>query len=64
MNKYRQVNRRRLFKFFAERKSLNPIVIAGDIHSNWANDLLVNFDDLDGRPVATKTRAPLEMRAK
>jgi len=49
-----EMNRRRILKFFAERKIANPIVIAGDIHSNWANDLLVNFDDLDGRPVATE----------
>src|SRR5262249_15994490 len=32
----------------------NPIVIAGDIHSNWANDLLLNFDNLDSRIVATE----------
>jgi alkaline phosphatase D len=49
-----ELNRRRLLKFFAERKSLNPIVIAGDIHSNWANNLLTSFDDLDGRVVATE----------
>ena len=30
------------------------VVLTGDIHSNWANDLLVNFDDLDGRAVATE----------
>lgn len=49
-----EMNRRRVLKFFADRKIANPIVIAGDIHSNWANDLLVNFDDLDGRAVATE----------
>lgn len=49
-----EMNRRRILKFFAERKIANPIVLAGDIHSNWANDLLVNFDDLDGRAVATE----------
>jgi alkaline phosphatase D len=48
-----EMNRRRLLKFFGERK-LNPIVIAGDIHSNWANDLLVDFDDLGGRAVGTE----------
>jgi phosphodiesterase/alkaline phosphatase D-like protein len=37
-------------KFFAERKIANPVVLTGDIHSNWANDLLLNFEDLDGRP--------------
>jgi alkaline phosphatase D len=49
-----EMNRRRILKYFADRKITNPIVIAGDIHSNWANDLLVNFDDLDGRAVATE----------
>jgi alkaline phosphatase D len=49
-----EMNRRRILKFFAERRIANPIVIAGDIHSNWANDLLINFDDLDGRAVATE----------
>jgi len=49
-----ELNRRRILKYFADRKIANPIVIAGDIHSNWANDLLVNFDDLDGRAVATE----------
>ncbi len=49
-----ELNRRRLLKFFSERKIANPIVLTGDIHSNWANDLLLNFDDLDSRPVATE----------
>ena len=29
-------------------------MIAGDIHENWANDLLVDFDDLGSRTVATE----------
>src|SRR5262245_51601491 len=49
-----EMNRRRILKFMGERKIANPVVLAGDIHSNWANDLLVNFDDLDGRAVATE----------
>jgi alkaline phosphatase D len=49
-----EMNRRRILKFFADRKISNPVVLTGDIHSNWANDLLVNFDDLDGRPVAAE----------
>src|SRR5947207_3125231 len=49
-----EINRRRILKFFAERKIANPIVIAGDIHENWANDLLVDFDDLGSRTVATE----------
>jgi len=49
-----EVNRRRILKFFAERQIANPIVLAGDIHSNWVNDLLADFDDLGGRTVATE----------
>jgi alkaline phosphatase D len=28
--------------------------LAGDIHTNWANDLIADFDGLDGRVVATE----------
>jgi alkaline phosphatase D len=49
-----EMNRRRILKFFAERKIGNPVVLGGDIHTNWANDLLVDFDDLGGRAVATE----------
>lgn len=49
-----EMNRRRILKFFADRKIANPVVLGGDIHSNWANDLLLNFDNLDSRAVATE----------
>jgi alkaline phosphatase D len=49
-----EVNRRRLLKFFHERKIANPVVLTGDIHSNWVNNLLVDFDDLESRTVATE----------
>ena len=56
-----EINRRRILKFFAERKIANPIVLTGDIHSNWANDLLVDFDDLDGRPVGDRVRRHVDL---
>ena len=28
------------------------VVLSGDIHSNWANELIADFDDLDSRIVA------------
>jgi alkaline phosphatase D len=37
-----------------ERKVANPVVITGDIHTNWANDLVADFDNLGGAPVATE----------
>lgn len=49
-----EMNRRRILKFFHERKISNPVVLAGDIHSNWANDLIADFDDLDSQVVASE----------
>ncbi|HEX5106512.1 MAG TPA: alkaline phosphatase D family protein [Pirellulaceae bacterium] len=49
-----EMNRRRLLKFFHERRISNPVVIAGDIHSNWANDLIADFDHLDSQVVASE----------
>jgi alkaline phosphatase D len=46
--------RRQLLRSFDERRIANPVVLAGDIHSNWANDLIADFDDLDSRTVATE----------
>jgi alkaline phosphatase D len=49
-----EVNRRRLLKSLLENKVSNPVVLTGDIHSNWANELLVDFDDLGSKSVATE----------
>ena len=46
--------RDRLLKFFAERKPRNPVVLTGDVHSHWVNDLTVNFDDPKSPAVATE----------
>ncbi|MFO0945181.1 MAG: alkaline phosphatase D family protein [Planctomycetota bacterium] len=48
------VARTRLLDFLATRRVPNPVVLTGDIHSNWCNDLLVNFDDREGTPVAAE----------
>ncbi|HSH94322.1 MAG TPA: alkaline phosphatase D family protein [Roseimicrobium sp.] len=47
-------DRRRLLKFLHERKIANPVALAGDIHTNWANELIADFDDLDSKSVATE----------
>lgn len=49
-----EMNRRRLLRFFDERRIANPVVLAGDIHSNWCNDLIADFDDLGSKVVATE----------
>jgi alkaline phosphatase D len=49
-----EFERRRVLRHLHDRKVANPIVLAGDIHTNWANDLIADFDGLDGRTVATE----------
>ncbi len=48
------VARTRLLSFIRDRQIVNPIVITGDIHSNWVNDLKVDFDRPEGPTVATE----------
>lgn len=49
-----EANRQRILKTFEQFKVPNPVVITGDIHSNWANNLWVDFDERDARSVATE----------
>ncbi len=42
-------SRDRLIRGGASRGVANPVVLTGDIHCNWANDLKANFDDPDSR---------------
>ena len=49
-----EVNRRRLLKYFAEHPSLNPVVLTGDIHCNWANNLQVDSADEKSPVVGTE----------
>ncbi len=43
-----------LVKFLAERRVPNPVVITGDIHANWVNDLRVNDLKTETPVVATE----------
>ncbi len=47
-------NRARLLKHIYDRKVSNPVVISGDIHSFFANDLKLDFDDETSPIVATE----------
>jgi alkaline phosphatase D len=49
-----EFERRRVLRHFHDKKIKNPVVLTGDIHSNWANELITDFDDLGGRSVATE----------
>jgi alkaline phosphatase D len=46
--------RRRLLQRIAQSKVSNPVVIGGDIHAFFANDLRVDFDDPNSPVVATE----------
>lgn len=48
------VARKRLLSFLETRRVPNPVVLTGDIHSNWANDLKVDFDSEQSPVVAAE----------
>lgn len=49
-----EVCRDRMMRYLAERKPTNPIVITGDIHSNWVSDLKVDWKDEKSPVVASE----------
>jgi alkaline phosphatase D len=49
-----EISRRRLLNFFHTRSGLNPVVLTGDIHVNWVNDLRLDFTDARSPIVATE----------
>ncbi len=46
--------RNELVRFLEERNISNPVVLTGDIHSNWVNELRVDDLKPEGAPVATE----------
>ncbi|MBB5351916.1 alkaline phosphatase D [Haloferula luteola] len=46
-----EFERRHLLQAFDERKISNPVVITGDIHNHWANELLTDFDPASNKVV-------------
>lgn len=46
--------RRRISQFLADRRPANPIVVTGDIHSSWANDVKLDYDDPASPTVAAE----------
>ena len=46
--------RQRLLEQIAETRLANPVVLGGDIHSFWANDLKLDFDDPKAAVVASE----------
>lgn len=46
--------RERLLEFLATERPPNPLILSGDIHSNWVADLKTDFDDPGSPTVATE----------
>ena len=46
--------RARLLSFLAQQAPANPLVVGGDVHSNWVCDLKPDFDDPRSPVVATE----------
>jgi alkaline phosphatase D len=47
-------NRERLLRHLSDSRVANPVVLSGDIHSYWTNDLKLNFDDPRSPTVGTE----------
>jgi alkaline phosphatase D len=46
--------RKRIFNFIQQRRPSNPIVITGDWHSSWVNDLKADFNNPESETIATE----------
>lgn len=46
--------RKQLLEFCQQRRVANPVVLTGDIHSNWVNDLRSNDRDPQGPVIGTE----------
>ena len=49
-----EISRHRLLDFFHTRNIPNPVVLTGDIHLNWVNDLQLDFQDPKSPIVGTE----------
>jgi alkaline phosphatase D len=47
-------SRTRLLQHIAQSRVRNPVVLGGDSHSFWVNDLKLDFDDVNSPTVATE----------
>lgn len=46
--------RMEIIRFMQERRVANPVVLTGDIHSNWVNELRIDDRDSDSPVIATE----------
>jgi len=49
-----EYERRNLLRHFRDAKVRNPVVLTGDIHANWANELVLDFERPEQGSVGTE----------
>jgi alkaline phosphatase D len=49
-----EYERQKVLAHLADRRIANPVVITGDIHSNWANEIGPDFETPGAAPVAVE----------
>lgn len=49
-----EMERRQFLNFLHDAQIQNPVVLTGDIHKNYANELIRDFDQLDSESVGTE----------
>jgi alkaline phosphatase D len=49
-----EMERRKLLRFIAEAKPAHPVVLTGDIHTNWAIDIKEDFDNPKSRTLGSE----------
>jgi alkaline phosphatase D len=49
-----EIERRKVLQYLHDHKIQNPVVLTGDIHSNWANELTIQSDKEFKSPVAAE----------
>ena len=49
-----EFERRRVLKHLHDHKTRNPVVLTGDIHSDWANELIADFDRPESKKVGVE----------
>jgi len=49
-----EAERRRVLRHFHDHRTANPVVLTGDIHSNWANEIPAEADQPDAPPAAVE----------
>jgi alkaline phosphatase D len=57
-----EAGRARLMDFLHARRPANPVVLTGDIHSNWVNDL--KLDDADERSAVVGTEFVVDLLSR